>query len=165
VKRMRQRIGRGWDTLELAVPVQFSDLDPMRRVWHGHYLRYCEAAREAYCASRGLSYQRMEELGCQAPIVRLQIEYLAPARLGEVLRVRIAHLPGSEPGLQLRYEIHGPAAGGGRLLLVAESMQVFIDAAGEAPLEPPPAAAAFLAAIAARERAGGVPPAPAADRP
>ncbi len=158
MKRIRQRIDPRWDRLELQVPVLFCELDPMQRVWHGHYLRYCEAAREAYCAARGLSYRTMEELGCLAPVVRLQVEYLAPARLGEVLRVVIAHLPGSEPGLQLFYQIHGPVGDAERLLCVAETMQVWIDRAGEALLQPPPAVERFLAGIAERERTLGAPP-------
>ncbi len=151
MKRMRSRIEAGWDQLEITLPVPFCDLDPMGRVWHGHYLRYCEQAREAYCASRGLSYADMASQGCQAPVVRLHIEYLAPARMGEEVRVRVAHVPDSAPGLELRYEILGPAPER-RLLMLAESMQLFMGEDGAALLELPQAAAAFLERLAAGVR-------------
>jgi acyl-CoA thioester hydrolase len=155
VKRLREGIAAGWDAQELRVPVQFHEVDSMRMVWHGHYLRYCEAAREAYCAARGLSYARMEAEGCPAPVIRAQLEYLAPARAGWILAVRCAHVPGDEPLLRLRYEIRAPvdAPEPGRLLCLAETLQAFVDASGASSLAPPPPVAAFFAGIAARERA------------
>jgi acyl-CoA thioester hydrolase len=155
MKRIKARIDPAWDAIEVAAPVHFSEVDSMKIVWHGHYLRYCETAREAYCAARGLSYRQMDDLASVAPVVRLQIEYLRPARHGDVLRVRVAHVPGSEPSLDLLYEIANPA---GELLAVAETVQVFIDAGGAPFLSPPPQVEAFFAEIRRRERAGGAAP-------
>jgi acyl-CoA thioesterase FadM len=45
VKRIKTRIDPLWDMIELAVPVHFSEVDSMKLVWHGHYLRYCESPR------------------------------------------------------------------------------------------------------------------------
>jgi acyl-CoA thioester hydrolase len=156
VKRIKTRILPGWDGIELAVPVHFSEVDSMKLVWHGHYLRYCESAREVYCRERGLSYQQMEDGNCVAPVVRAQLEYLAPARMGQTVSVRCARIPGTEPMLNLFYEIRGPAVDGrARLLCIAETVQVFIDLAGQPYLTPPPPVAALFAAIAARERGLG----------
>jgi len=174
VKRIKTRIAPQWDTIELIVPVHFSDVDSMKLVWHGHYLRYCEDAREAYCAARGLSYKTMEDEGCVAPVARLQIEYLAPARMGYHLQVRCGRQPGTEPYLNLVYEIRGPvpapapamAAAASiraspspadlaapRLLCICETIQVFIDLSGQPYLSAPPPVERFFAAIAACERA------------
>lgn len=161
MKRIKSRISPDWDAIEIAVPVHFSEVDSMKLVWHGHYIRYCESAREAYCRERGLSYQQMEDENCIAPVVRVQIEYLAPARMGQTVSVRCAHLPGSEPMLNLFYEIRGPApagGGAGKLLCIAETVQVFIDLAGQPYLSSPPPVARMFAAIAARERALGTRP-------
>lgn len=166
MKRIKTRILPQWDGLDLPVPVHFCEVDSMKLVWHGHYVRYCESAREAYLRERGLSYQRMEDEHCVAPVVRMQLEYLSPARMGQTVTVRCAHVPGTEPYLHLFYEIRGPAvdatgpgAGAGtappatRLLCVAESVQVFIDLGGQVYLSPPPAVAGLFATIAQRERA------------
>jgi len=174
VKRIKTRIAAHWDTIELIVPVHFSDVDSMKLVWHGHYLRYCEDAREAYCAARGLSYKTMEDEGCVAPVARLQIEYLAPARMGYHLTVRCGRQPGTEPYLNLVYEISGPVRPGAptvgavasgraspapadlvpaKLLCVCETMQVFIDFTGQPYLSAPPPVERFFATIAACEQA------------
>ncbi len=155
MKRIKSRILPGWDVLEHTVQVHFSEVDSMRIVWHGHYLRYCESAREAYSAARGLSYQEMEQVGSVAPVVRCQLEYLRPARASQQLTVRIAHLPDSQPSLGLFYEVRDAA---GTLLCVAETVQVFVDTQGTPFLSPPPAVERFFATITARERhaaAGG----------
>jgi acyl-CoA thioester hydrolase len=152
MKRIKQRIERGWDVLEIQAAVNFSEVDSMRIVWHGHYLRYCESAREAYSAARGLSYQEMERVGSVAPVVRCQLEYLRPARAGQLLTVRVAHIPQSQPSLGLFYEVLAPD---GALLCVCETVQVFVDASGTPFLTPPPPVEAFFAAIQGREQAQG----------
>jgi acyl-CoA thioester hydrolase len=152
MKRIKSRIVPGWDVLEHHAQVHFSEVDSMRIVWHGHYLRYCESAREAYSAARGLSYQEMEQVGSVAPVVRCQLEYLRPARAGQLLTVRVAHIPDSQPSLGLFYEVLDPAR---TLLCVAETVQVFVDTAGVPFLTPPPPVEAFFAAITGRERLNG----------
>ena len=32
----------------IKVPVRFSEMDPIRVIWHGNYLKYLEDAREAF---------------------------------------------------------------------------------------------------------------------
>lgn len=149
MKRIKQRIEPGWDVLTIQAAVNFSEVDSMRIVWHGHYLRYCESAREMYSAARGLSYQEMERVGSVAPVVRCQLEYLRPARAGQVLTVRVAHIPQSQPSLGLFYEVVDPD---GLLLCVCETVQVFVDASGTPFLTPPPPVEAFFAAIVQHER-------------
>lgn len=149
MKRIRERIDPAWDCLTITTPVHFSEVDSMKIVWHGHYLRYCESAREAYCAARGMSYTQMETVGSVAPIIRCQLEYLKPAQKGQVLTVRIAHVPDTQPTLNLFYEILGP---GGELLCVAETVQVFIDLNGVPFLSAPPPVEQFFATIEAERR-------------
>jgi acyl-CoA thioester hydrolase len=149
MKRIRTRIEPDWDCMTITTPVHFSEVDSMKIVWHGHYLRYCESAREAYCAARGMSYAQMEQVGSVAPLIRCQLEYLKPARQGQVLTVRVAHVPETQPTLTLFYEILGPT---GELLCVAETVQVFIDLDGVPFLSAPPPVEAFFATIAAERR-------------
>jgi acyl-CoA thioester hydrolase len=151
MKRIRERIAPDWDCLTITTQVNFSEVDSMKIVWHGHYLRYCESAREAYCAARGMSYTQMEQVGSVAPIIRCQLEYLKPARQGQLLHVRVAHVPNTRPTLTLFYEIRGP---GGDLLCVAETVQVFVDPQGVPFLSPPPPVESFFAAIEAARPVG-----------
>lgn len=135
----------------IQVPVNFSEVDSMKIVWHGHYLRYAEAAREVYCAARGMSYQQMEDVGSVAPVVRCQLEFYRPAKMGRTLAVTVAHIPDSEPKLDLLYEIRDAD---GTLLCVVETVQVFVDLHGVPFLTPPPPVERFFAAIHAREAVG-----------
>ena len=137
-------------SVDTAITVPFFDVDSMNIVWHGHYLRYCESAREAYCAARGMSYTQMEYVGSVAPIIRCQLEYLKPAQKSQLLTVRIAHIPDTQPTLNLFYEIIGPT---GDLLCIAETVQVFIDLNGVPFLSPPPPVETFFATIEAARRA------------
>jgi acyl-CoA thioester hydrolase len=149
MKRIKERIQTGWDVVEVRIPVHFSEVDSMKLVWHGHYLRYIESGREAYCRERGLSYQQMEDQSCIAPVIRLQIEYLAPARMGQHVDVLCAHIPGTGPTLDLFYELRGVA---GQLLCIAETVQVFVDRSGQPYLTAPPPVERLFAAIVSRER-------------
>lgn len=148
MNRIKLRIRPEWDRESLVVPVRFNEIDAMKVVWHGHYVAYCEVAREQFLARRGLAYQRMVEVGCVAPVVRMQLEYLHPARGGDQLTVTCAHQPGGEPKLELVYEIRNQD---GRLLCVAESVQVFVDPAGQVFLSAPPPVEALFRAIAVRK--------------
>jgi acyl-CoA thioester hydrolase len=143
VKRIRSRIADDWDCLSVPTAVHFSEVDSMKVVWHGHYIRYCETAREEWCRMRELSYHQMESLGSVAPVVRCQLEYLRPAKMGELLTVRVARIPDSQPSLNLFYEIRNPK---GDLLCVAETVQVFVDLNGIPFLSAPPAVEAMFAA-------------------
>jgi len=42
---------------QIEIPVRFCEIDPLSIVWHGHYLKYFEEAREAFGRKYGLGYQ------------------------------------------------------------------------------------------------------------
>ena len=148
MNRIKTRIDPSWDQHTIRMVVRFHEVDSMKVVWHGHYVTYCESAREAYLAARGLSYQEMERIDCLAPVARMQLEYLRPIRAGQEIQVTCAHLPGGEPKLECVYEIRDAA---GTLLSVAESVQVFVDGQGVVYLSAPPPVEALFATIAAHQ--------------
>lgn len=41
----------------IRVRVRFSEIDPIKMVWHGNYVKYMEDAREAFGRRYGLGYQ------------------------------------------------------------------------------------------------------------
>jgi acyl-CoA thioester hydrolase len=152
MKRLARHIQPGWDRHAVRFPVRFHEVDSMEVVWHGHYVAWCETAREAWLGARGLSYQDMQRHGCPAPVVRMVLDYLRPARAGDTVEVVCAHIPGGEPKLECAYEVRSDT---GDLLCLAESMQVFVDREGQVRLSaPPPVEALFAAIAAARSRDG-----------
>ena len=50
-------------TVTIKGPFRFSEMDPIRVIWHGNYLKYLEDAREAFGREYGLSYKLMVDSG------------------------------------------------------------------------------------------------------
>ena len=106
-------------SVEIEVP--FHDLDPVNIVWHGHYVKYLEIAREALMRGVGFSHAEMMATGFAWPVVDLRLRYVQPARLGQRLRVT-ATLLEHDPRLKISYEIADALTG--RKLTRAVSVQV-----------------------------------------
>ncbi len=72
----------------LAVRVYYEDTDFSGRVYHASYLRFLERARTEWLRRLGLSHQQIAETtGVVFAVRRLQIEYLAPALMDDLLAV------------------------------------------------------------------------------
>ena len=66
-------------TFELKLRVPFHDLDPMRIVWHGNYLKYFDQARFGLFADAGVDlYQYLIEKNYVFPITRTSAKHIAP---------------------------------------------------------------------------------------
>ena len=75
-------------SMELEVP--FFDVDAMRIVWHGHYVKYLEMARCAFLSAIQYDYNEMGQQGFSWPIVQLNVKYVKPAVFGQIIRVDLA---------------------------------------------------------------------------
>ncbi|MCS7101303.1 MAG: acyl-CoA thioesterase [Burkholderiaceae bacterium] len=106
-------------TVEVTVP--FHDLDAVQIVWHGHYAKYLELARDALMEKIGYSHGEMRASGFVWPVIELRLRFLQPARLRQRLRVQ-ATLLEFEQRLKIGYEIFDAA--GGRRLTRAHTVQV-----------------------------------------
>ena len=68
----------------VAMRVPYHDVDLMRIVWHGNYLKYFEVARLALFREYGVDLQRcMEDTKYVFPVVRSMIKHISPLRLGD----------------------------------------------------------------------------------
>ena len=67
---------------QTEVIVRFNEADPLGIVWHGHYLRYFEDAREAFGKKYGVSYLDFYHQGYAVPVVSVQCDYKRPLRYG-----------------------------------------------------------------------------------
>ena len=108
-------------SVEVAVTVQFYDLDPMNVVWHGNYVRYLEVARCALLDRIGYNYGQMAASGYAWPIVDLRIKYVGPLRFGQEALVS-ATVVGFENGLKIDYQIRDRTSGA--VLTRAHTFQV-----------------------------------------
>jgi len=67
--------------------VCYEDTDAGGVVYYGKYLRYLEQGRTEFLRDRGLSVQALHEQGYLFPVTRVEIDYLAPAVLDDLIRV------------------------------------------------------------------------------
>jgi len=74
------------------IRVYYEDTDAGGVVYYANYLRYLEQGRTEHLRQRGLSVRELQEQGHLLPVIRLEIDYLAPARLDDLVRVETAVL-------------------------------------------------------------------------
>ena len=116
--------------------IRFSEIDAMRVVWHGAYVKYFEDAREMFGEKFNLSYKMMEEHGYYAPIVDLSIQYKKPLRYDTEAEITIIYHPTEAAKIVFDYEIKD--RNNGDLIAIGHSIQVFINHKYELVLQNPP---------------------------
>jgi acyl-CoA thioester hydrolase len=94
----------------LQLRAQFFDIDSMRIVWHGNYIKYFEQARCELFEKFGLPYDEMERIGYAFPVVRLDVKYIKPCRFNQLINVEVALIK-SENFLITKYIICDAASG------------------------------------------------------
>jgi acyl-CoA thioester hydrolase len=67
--------------------IYYEDTDAGGVVYYAKYLRYLERGRTEYLRERGLSVRELQEKGYLLPVMRLEIDYLSPAVLDDLIRV------------------------------------------------------------------------------
>ena len=80
-------------TASIEVEVHFYDVDSINMVWHGHYVKYLEQAREAFGRQYGIAYLDVYAAGYTTPIVDMHIRYKQIAHFEDKLRVEIRYVP------------------------------------------------------------------------
>lgn len=89
---------------QLDFRIPFQDVDSMRVVWHGNYVRYFEQVRAELLRNLGYTYGDMEAAGYVFPIVTLEVKFTAPARFDERVRV-VATLVPCDLCLDIKYVV------------------------------------------------------------
>ena len=74
-------------TVTLDLTVRFAETDAMGIVHHSNYLVWFEAARVAWMDAAGVPYKEVADNGNHFAVTGVQVEYRAPARFGDVVRV------------------------------------------------------------------------------
>ncbi len=72
----------------LSIRVYYEDTDFSGRVYHASYLRFLERGRTEWLRRRGLTHQDLAaSSGIVFAVRSMQIDFLAPARIDDLLRV------------------------------------------------------------------------------
>lgn len=115
---------KGILTVATEIDVQFYDVDAMRVVWHGNYVKYMEDARCQLLRTFGYDYNDMEDSGYLWPIVDMRIKYVKSAKFGDKIRVD-ATLVEYETRMKISYRIYNATTD--EVLTKAYTVQVAID--------------------------------------
>ncbi len=67
--------------------IYYEDTDAGGVVYYANYLRYLERGRTEFLRERGLSIRKLHEQGYLIPVMRLEIDYLVPAVLDDLIRI------------------------------------------------------------------------------
>ncbi len=87
---------------EILIP--FHDVDPLKIVWHGRYVKYFEVVRCELLESFDYNYEQMIDSGYAWPVVDMRIKYVKPVVFGQTVVVK-ATLAEWENRLKVNYEI------------------------------------------------------------
>lgn len=105
--------------------IKFSEVDSLRVVWHGHYVRYFEDGREAFGREYNLGYLDIYEHDLAVPLIDLQINFKRILEYGDTAIIDTTFVDSPAAKLIFDYKItslkHGYVACTGR------STQVFIN--------------------------------------
>lgn len=111
------------------IQVRFSEIDSMRRVWHGSFVTYLEDGRESFGRHYpGIGYADMQRAGIYAPIYDIHVRYLSPLVMNDVAVIHTSYV--YHPGARLDYEYKVYRECDGVFCAEGSTTQLFIDSQG-----------------------------------
>ncbi len=106
--------------------VRFSEVDSLRIVWHGHYLKYFEDGRDAWGAQYGLDFLTVyENYSLLAPLVKTNLEFKYPLRYNEIGLIETTFVNTQAAKVIFRYRIFDQHRQ--QLKVEGQTVQVFMD--------------------------------------
>ncbi|MBN2238007.1 MAG: acyl-CoA thioesterase [Bacteroidales bacterium] len=106
------------------VAVRFNEVDSLRIVWHGHYVKYLEEAREAFGNDYAIGYCDVENAGYATPIVKVDIDYKRQLRYGDIAVVEATYV--DSPAAKLIFDYVISRKSNNEIIATARTIQVFL---------------------------------------
>ena len=72
---------------QTKIRVRYGETDQMGYVYYGNYAQYFEVGRVEWLRSLGVSYKGLEDSGVMLPVIKLDIDYIKPAKYDDLLTV------------------------------------------------------------------------------
>jgi acyl-CoA thioester hydrolase len=110
----------------MDVNIYYEDTDCGGVVYYANYLRYMERGRTEYLASRGFSVKRLMDEGTVFMVFRVEIDYKAPARYGDVIEVETWIGDATRATMTFEHVMRDKA--GGRVFTECRARMVVVDA-------------------------------------
>ena len=97
-------------TATATLEIPFHDVDLLGIVWHGHYAKYFEAARNVLFDQIGYNYLDMEASGYAWPVIEFNVRYAQPLVYKQTIAVEAAIVE-YENRLKINYLVRDAASG------------------------------------------------------
>jgi acyl-CoA thioester hydrolase len=117
------------------VKVRFGEVDSMRIVWHGHYIKYFEDAREAFGAKYELGYLEVYKHNVMIPLVKVDCDFKRPLQYGDTAIVEARFVDSPAAKIIFDYTIYRKEDMA--VSATGRSIQVFLTPEAELILTPP----------------------------
>lgn len=89
----------------MEVRIYYEDTDAAGMVYHANYLKFFERARTEFFRERGLLVSELAAAGCVFPVVRMEVDFVSPARHDDLLTVITKPLQCGGSSFSLRQQI------------------------------------------------------------
>jgi acyl-CoA thioester hydrolase len=106
------------------VIVRFGEVDSMKIVWHGNYIKYFEDGRESFGAKYNLGYLDVYKHNVMIPIVKVNCDYKKPLEYGDTAIVETSFINSEAAKILFEYRIFRKSDN--ELVATGNSMQVFL---------------------------------------
>ena len=109
---------------EIQQPVKFSEVDSLRVVWHGHYVRYFEDGREAFGKEYKIGYLDIYQHGFAVPLIDLEVKFKRILEYGDTAIIETSFI--DSPAAKLIFEYVIRSKNHGYVVCTGKSTQVFM---------------------------------------
>ena len=105
--------------------IKFSEVDSLRVVWHGYYVRYFEDGREAFGKEFDLGYLDIYEQGFAVPLIDLDVKFKQVLEYGDTAVIETRFV--NSPAAKLIFEYTILSLKHGFVACTGKSTQVFME--------------------------------------
>ncbi len=108
-----------------TILVRFSEVDALKIVWHGEYVRYFEDGRESFGRHFGISYMDVFNSGYTIPMVELNCQWKSPLKVDDRAIVETRFINSDAAKIIFEYAVFRESDN--LLAATGRSVQVFLN--------------------------------------
>ena len=116
------------------IRVRYGETDQMGYVYYGNYAQFFEVGRVEWLRALGVSYKSLEASGIMLPVIRLNINYMKPAKYDDLLTITTIMTKKPLVKIEFDFEVHNE---NNDLLTTGFTSLVFMDMKKNKPIKAP----------------------------
>jgi acyl-CoA thioester hydrolase len=122
-------------TDRIEIKVRFGEVDSMKIVWHGNYIKYFEDGRESFGLKYNLGYLDVYKHNVMIPIVKVNCDFKRPLVYGDEAIVETRYINTDAAKIVFEYRVLRKSDN--EVMATGSSTQVFLTPQGELLLTSP----------------------------